>query len=381
MWAAVCLSLGAALALYIVAGYPILLAFGRFHTSPPARKDTGLHPTVSALMVVYNGERFIAAKLESLLAQRYPAGRLEILVVSDGSTDGTGQIAESFGGRGVRLIRVPHGGKAAALNAGFPHCSGEVLFLTDVRQTLDPDAVAHLAANFADPAVGVATGELRFLGLDTMGEQADMGMYWRYELWVRRRHCQIDSTFAATGCIYAVRRSLVDPIPADTLTDDAVIPLRAFFRGYRVLFDPEALAFDYPAVEGAEFRRRLRTLAGLWQVSIRMPELFGGANRMRLHFLSHKVSRLALPWALLLILAGTLGMVASPLGQALLAAQALFVLLALADSLAPRNSHLKRVTSPARTFLVMNAAALFSIAVFFVPPETLWRTTRVTDRR
>lgn len=380
MWAVVCLTVGAALALYIVAGYPILLAAGKFHSLPPVRKDMGLQPPVSALMAVYNGERFVAAKLESLLAQRYPAGRLEILVVSDGSTDGTDRIVESFAGRGVRLIRVPHGGKAAALNAGLPYCSGDVIFLTDVRQTLDPDAVSHLAANFADPTVGVATGELRFLGRETIGEQADMEMYWRYELWVRRRHCEIDSMFAATGCVYAVRRSLVDPIPADTLTDDAVIPLRTFFKGYRVLFDPEALAFDYPVVQGAEFRRRLRTLAGLWQVSIRMPELFGGANRMRVHFLSHKVLRLALPWALLLMLAGTLGLRASPLRHVLLAAEALFVFTALADVLAPRNSHLKRATSPARTFLLMNAAAFLSIVVFFVPPETLWRTTRVTDR-
>jgi cellulose synthase/poly-beta-1,6-N-acetylglucosamine synthase-like glycosyltransferase len=264
------------------------------------------------------------------------------------------------------------------LNAGLKYCAGEVLFLTDVRQTLDPDAVSHLAANFADPSVGAATGELRCPCHEAIGEQADMEVYWRYELWVRRRHSLIDSTFAATGCLYAVRRSLVDPIPADTLTDDLVIPLRAFFKGYRVIFDPEALASDYPVVEGAEFRRRLRTLAGLWQVSIRMPALFGRANRMRLHFLSHKSSRLALPWALLLIVLGTLGLDASVSRDCLLAGLAMFAVLALADGLAPGRSQWKRVTSPARTFLLMNAAAFLSIVVFFIPPATLWRTTRVT---
>ncbi len=381
MWPAVWLSAGAALTLYIGAVYPLLLAVWKFRCLPPVRKDMRGLPTVSALLAVRDGEQFIRAKLESLLALRYPAGRLEILVVSDGSTDGTDGIVESFADRGVRLLRVPGGGKAAALNAGLQHCSGEILFLTDVRQTLDPDAAAHLAANFADPSVGVATGELRYVGPESIGEQADMELYWRYELWVRRRHSRIDSMFGATGCICAVRRSLVDPIPSDTLTDDAVIPLRAFFGGYRVIVDPEALAFDYPAVEGAEFRRRLRTLAGLWQVSIRMPELFSGANRMRLHFLSHKFSRLVLPWSLLLVVLGTLALDASPLRQGLLAAEALFAALALADAVLPRKSQLKRITSPARTFIAMNAAAFLSIVVFFVPPATLWRTTRVTIRR
>jgi cellulose synthase/poly-beta-1,6-N-acetylglucosamine synthase-like glycosyltransferase len=207
-----------------------------------------------------------------------------------------------------------------------------------------------------------------------------MELYWRYELWARRRHSEIDSMFGATGCICAIRRALVDPLPPDALTDDAVLPLRAFFRGYRVVFDPAAIAYDYPAAEGTEFRRRLRTLAGLWQVCLHMPELFTGANRMRLHFLSHKFSRLALPWAILLVCAATLALDDSPFRTFLLIAEATGVLLALVDALVPKKFPLKRLTSPARTFMSMNAAALLSITVFFVRPATLWRTTRVKVR-
>jgi hypothetical protein len=225
--------------------------------------------------------------------------------------------------------------------------------------------------------VGVVTGELRFPGNDSTGEQRDLGLYWRYELWARRRHSEIDSTFVATGCIYAIRRDLAAPLPADTLADDAVMPLRAFFRGRRVIFDPAAIAFDYPSAEGVEFRRRLRTLAGLWQVCIRMPELFTRANRMRLHFLSHKFSRLTLPWAVLLVVAATLALRASPLRTSLLIAEAAVAAMALVDAVLPKGFPLKRATSPARTFLLMNAAALLSTRVFFVQPATLWRTTRV----
>jgi hypothetical protein len=147
-----------------------------------------------------------------------------------------------------------------------------------------------------------------------------------------------------------------------------------------VILDPEAIAFDYPAAEGMEFRRRLRTLAGTWQVCIRMPELFTGANRMRLHFLSHKVSRLALPWGVLLVCAATLGLEASTFRTVLLIGEALLMGLAAVDLVVPRKVFLKRVTSPARTFISMNVAALLSVLVFFVPPATLWRTTRVKVR-
>jgi cellulose synthase/poly-beta-1,6-N-acetylglucosamine synthase-like glycosyltransferase len=377
MWAYAGLAVGAAAALYTMVFYPAFLALARRRTAPPVRKDMGFRATVSTVLAVHDGERYIGAKLESLLALRYPAELLDITVVSDGSTDGTDGIVESFASRGVRLLRVPHAGKPAAINAGVQQATGEILFFTDVRQPLDADALAHLVANFADPSVGAATGELRILGADAIGVQRDLGVYWRYELWARERHSEIDSVFSVTGCIYAMRRSLASPLPTDALTDDAVMSQRVFFRGYRVIFDPQAIAYDYPMAGTTEFRRRLRTLAGLWQVCIRMPELFTGANRMRLDFLSHKFSRLALPWAVLLAGTATLALDASPLKDLLVNGAAILAILALVDRWVPRRYALKRVTSPARTFLAMNAAALLSVVVFFVRPSTLWRTTRV----
>jgi cellulose synthase/poly-beta-1,6-N-acetylglucosamine synthase-like glycosyltransferase len=381
MLAAVLLAAASIVIFYVIIGYPLLLAFFPGRAAPPVRKDTGFRARVSVLLAVHNGEEFIRGKLESILALNYPAHLLEILVISDGSTDATDAIVESFAERGVRLLRTSRGGKAAALNLALSHASGEILFLTDVRQTIHPEALAHLVANFADPSVGAVTGELRVLRPDRVGEQADMELYWRYELWARRRHSRIDSTFSTTGCIYALRRSLAEPIRPDTLADDVMIPLKAFFRGYRVIFESEAIAFDFPTAEGAEFRRRLRTLAGLWQVHARLPQLFTRANRMRRHFLSHKFARLLLPWAILLAWAATLALPASPFRSFLLIDELALVALAVLDRFVPRGFFLKRISSPAKTFLAMNVAALLSVAVFVIPFATLWQPTRVKLRR
>jgi cellulose synthase/poly-beta-1,6-N-acetylglucosamine synthase-like glycosyltransferase len=301
---------------------------------------------------------------------------MEILVVSDGSTDETDSIAGEFAGRGVRLLRQPQQGKSAALNAGMAQATGEILFFTDVRQPLNRLALSHLVASFADPSVGAATGELRLQGSEP-GVQADLGLYWRYEMWVRKHHSAIDSVFNATGCIYALRRDLATCIPVDTLADDAELAIRAYLAGYRVILDTAATAYDYPVVSGGEFRRRLRGMAGVWQVFARHPRLFLPANRMWLHFLSHKFGRLALPWAVVAAAAAAAGLPASPLGAGLAAGGLALVGLAALDLLMPAGFPLKRLSSPARTFLSMSAAALLSCAVFFVEPRRFWSPTRV----
>jgi cellulose synthase/poly-beta-1,6-N-acetylglucosamine synthase-like glycosyltransferase len=368
--------LAAAAAVYILAGYPLLLALAPFRRSPAVRKDLSFQRSVTVILAVRDGGSFLRAKLESLLAQEYPKELMEILVVSDGSTDETDSIAGEFAGRGVRLLRQPQRGKAAALNAGLARATGEILFFTDVRQPLNRLALSHLVANFADASVGAATGELRLQG-SAPGVQADLGLYWRYETWVRKRHSAIHSVFQASGCIYALRRDLAACIPVDTLADDAELAIRAYLAGYRVILDTAATAYDYPVVSGGEFRRRLRGMAGVWQVFARHPRLFLPANRMWLHFLSHKFGRLALPWAVVAAAAAAAGLPASPLGAGLAAGGLALVGLAALDLLMPAGFPLKRLSSPARTFLSMSAAALLSCAVFFVEPRRFWSPTRV----
>jgi cellulose synthase/poly-beta-1,6-N-acetylglucosamine synthase-like glycosyltransferase len=368
---------GAALTFYIVAGYPLLLALVPFRGAPPVRKDPEYRARVTVIVAVYNGAAFVAAKLDSILALDYPRELMEIIIVSDGSTDHTEPIVQQYADRGVVLISAPRRGKASALNDALRQSTGDLIFFTDIRQPLHKMALAHLVANFADPSVGVATGLMRLFP-GQHGEQADMDLYWRYEVWARRKHSLIHSTFTATGCIYAIRRSLVEPLPADTLSDDAVLALRAFFSGYRVILDTEAIATDYPALPGTEFRRRFRTLAGLWQTFLRHPRLFSAAaTPMRFHFLSHKFSRLLLPWAVLLTIGATFALPNSSLRFSMVLGERALVFLAFIDQFVPAAIPVKRLTSPARTFVAMNLAALAAAVVFFVPASWLWVPTRI----
>jgi biofilm PGA synthesis N-glycosyltransferase PgaC len=371
--AGVLLLSGVAFLFYVLFGYPILLGLRARTSARPVNKGACIK-SVSVLLAVKNGEKFLSAKLESILALDYPRELVEILVISDGSTDRTDEIAAGFLSQRVRLIRIPPGGKALALNAGMQQASGEILFFTDVRQPLAQDSLRQLIACFADPAVGAASGELIILDGRTNAE-ASVGLYWRYEKWIRSRLSQIDSVMGATGCIYAIRRELATPMPAGTLLDDVYLPLAAFFRGFRVIFDGSAKAFDYPTPLDAEFRRKVRTQAGVYQVIGEYPQLLGPGNRMWIDFVSHKLGRLLLPYACLLIAVSSL-FVPDPWRLLVIAAQAVFYGLAMLDLWIPERSLPKQLTSPIRTFVVLMAAAFCAGSILLKPQGDFWKESK-----
>ncbi len=370
--------LAALFVVYTVAIYPIaVLALAR--RRPRAVRAAPCEPTVTVLLPVRNGEAYVERKLQSLAALDYPQSLIEVLVLSDGSTDGTEHLVERWPASNVRLIRLPAQGKAAALNAGIREAHGEILFLTDVRQPLEPASLRLLTACFADPEVGAASGEIVILAGHTQAE-ADIGLYRRYEQTVRRALSAIDSVPGATGAIYAMRRSLARPMPPDTLLDDVFLPLAAFFAGFRVVLEPRARAIDYPTSLHTEFARKVRTLAGVWQIVRFFPTLVTPGNRMLWHFLSHKVFRLLLPHALLALLACSF-FLAPPLRLLALAWQALFYAAALVDIVVPEGFVLKRLTSPVRTFVVLMAASFCAAAILIFPARLLWRPTTVRAGR
>jgi poly-beta-1,6-N-acetyl-D-glucosamine synthase len=372
-------ALGAAFVIYVLFGYPLLLAIRSRRGHRPVRKELEWR-TVSVVLPVRNGERWIRQKLQSILALNYPHDLIEILVISDGSTDRTDEIVREYAlDGGVRLIRIANSGKAVAINKAIGQARGEILFFTDVRQSLDTSSLRHLVACFGDPEVGAASGELIIRTGDTH-EEANLGLYWRYEKWIRKHLSRIDSVPGATGCIWAMRANLAGPLPPDCLVDDVHMPLRAFFRGYRVILDPEAKAFDYPTQLEAEFRRKVRTQAGVYQVIGAYPELLGPANRMWVHFVSHKLGRLLLPWALLAVAVFSF-FLPRPWGLFALAGQGSFYGLALLDLALPERSPLKRLTSPVRTFVVLMAAAMWAVSILFIPRRQLWKETRVRSTR
>lgn len=361
-----------ALAFYIILVYPLLLAlWGHFFARPVRRERR--RESVSAIIPVYNGERYIADKLRSILALEYPRDLLEILVVSDGSTDSTESIAEGFTPLGVRLLKIPRGGKCAALNAAIPQTKGAILLLTDVRQTLAPDSLQHLVDCFADPSVGVASGELIIRNPATQ-EEAQIESYWRYESWIRGHLSSLDSIFGATGPFYAIRRELAVPIPVSMLLDDMYLPLSAFFRGYRLVVERSAHAYDYPTSLQTEFRRKVRTLAGNYQVLLAYPALLGPGNRMWFHFVSYKLGRLLLPWLVVLATVAS-AYLPAPWRLPVVAAEIAFYFLAAVDPRIPAGSWLQRLSSPANTFVTMMAAGICALSVLFVPAQRLWKVT------
>jgi poly-beta-1,6-N-acetyl-D-glucosamine synthase len=360
---------------YVLFGYPLLLDWiSRKHDHPIA-KDDKLR-SVSIILPVRNGAAFLARKLESLLSLNYPRELVEIVVVSDDSDDGTDDIARQFGVRGVRVLRAARGGKSAAINQGVPLTTGEILVFTDVRQVIDPDALRNLIACFGDPKVGAVSGQLSIVD-EQSHEEANTSLYWKYELWMRTRMCRIDSSFGTTGAFYGLRRSLWQPFPPGVLLDDAYLPLKAaFFQGYRVIYEPTARMFDFPTALDSEFRRKVRTQAGLYQLLEVMPELLSSRNRMRLHFLSGKYGRTVVPHCLILMALSTFGL-PSGLRTSAALGQLAFYLAALLDPVVPPKFVLKKITSPIRTFVVLMTAAFFALRVFFVSPTSLWKETKV----
>lgn len=330
---------------YVYVGYPALLVVWtwlRPNTIRPAKatwqKRDGARqnlPSVSIVVAAKNEARRLTARLENLLALDYPAGCRQIIVVSDGSTDDTLEVLAAFEGA-VDVVSLPSSGKAAALNAGVARARHEILVFADARQRFAPDALRALVAPLVDPDVGGVSGEL-VLDCEARQSTADspvgagIGAYWSFEKWLRRKETVIGSTLGVTGAIYALRRALWRPLPPDTILDDVLAPMRAVLAGRRVVFTDRAKAFDRAALSSeAEARRKVRTLAGNVQLLWLEPRLLVPfVNPVWLQFCSHKLGRLAVPYALLTLMTSSIALASQHVFYAaVLAGQCGFYLLA-----------------------------------------------------
>ena len=314
---------------YTFAGYGALIALlarGRgVKSAPPAPP-----PDVCAVLVAHNEETRIAARLENLLASDYPPEKLRILLVSDGSTDATLARAAALDPSRVTVLAQPvRAGKAAGLNTALAQATGDLIVFTDARQRFAPDAIARLAAHFADPRIAAVSGALE---IDPARSAAGTGVdfYWRYEKSLRAAESRFDSCIGCTGAIYAIRRALFTPLPPDTVLDDVLIPMRLAVAGHRVIHDPAARAFDpQPLEPAAETLRKRRTLAGNFQMLFRHPAwLLPWRNRLWWQLLSHKYLRLCAPVFLIVLLAASAALAAHPLYRTALALQLAFYLAA-----------------------------------------------------
>ncbi|HUV36782.1 MAG TPA: glycosyltransferase family 2 protein [Patescibacteria group bacterium] len=348
--------------------YPLLVVFAsrvsRLIRHHARMRDGGWDspPSVTLIIVVYNEEKRIEAKLRNCRELDYPGELLTVCFVSDGSTDGTNAILEKQDG----LLFIRDGrnlGKPSRLNDALERCTSEIVVFSDVRQMYREDAIKRLVEDFDDPAVGAVSGELVFRDPRDDTERS-IGLYWTYEKIIRRAESDIDSTLGATGAIYAVRRDLVGPIPPDTVLDDIEFPLQAFKKGYRVIFEPGAVAYDAAVSEiGREFGRKTRTLAGNFQLFSRNPWLFNPfRNRIFLQTISHKFFRLLVPYALIVLLASSLlqGGIAY---RVFFASQVLAYLLGCAALLSAAIRRI-RPANLASVFISLNAASVVALHMF-----------------
>lgn len=360
---------------YTYFGYPCLIALMARLRPAPVRRRPEHQPSVTVVVAAHNEAERIVDRVENLLGQQYPADRLQVLIVSDGSTDATADRLRELEQRDprVRGLSLPvRQGKAAALNAAMERVGSDLVVFADARQRFAPDAVARLAGNFADPAIGSVSGELMFEG-ETEGVAAQVGLYWRYEKWIRRSESEFGSMLGATGAIYAIRRELWTPLPSGTLLDDFLTPMRIVLAGRRAIFDGRSVAWDRPSREARrEMRRKIRTLAGNFQALAREPRLLWPWSNPATWFQlwSHKIFRLLVPYGLVGMAAGSLAARGWFYGFAALA-QAAFYGLALGGWMAERRGRAigSRLAAVAWTFTALNAAAVAG----------LWAWLRGTD--
>lgn len=340
---------------YVYVGYPLLAAV-RAKLTTRLRLSAPIEPFVSIVVIANNEEEQIGARIENLLALDYPAGRREIVIASDGSTDSTVARARLYESRGVSVRSfAARRGKSAVLNMVVPGLRGDVVLFADARQRFDAGTLRALVENFADPAVGAVSGELVITTSDRTGAAGrGSAFYWRYEKFIRSTEGRADSTVGATGAIYAIRRDLFEPIPDDTILDDVLIPLRIVRKGYRVLFEPRARAYDSASATAQhEFVRKARTIAGTFQLFSRELWLFNPRrNRLWLETMSHKALRLALPvlHAALFVASMVLAPTGSWFYQAAFAGQTMFYAAAIIGSTQGCN--------PRRSFVVTVPCAI-----------------------
>jgi poly-beta-1,6-N-acetyl-D-glucosamine synthase len=363
-----------ALIIYTYIGYPCLLWLRARWKFRPVKRGPNA-PFVSVVMVVRNEEQVLESKLRNLLSLEYPSDHWEIVIVSDGSTDRTEAILRSHG-ENPRVQVVMNQlslGKAAGINDAMALAHGEIVVFTDARQRIESQAVCLLAENFADPEVGCVSGEL-ILGNPDSGLEAaaGAGLYWKIEKRIRAMESASRSVVGATGALYAVRHSLVVPLPSGTILDDVFIPMNVVRQKARVVLDQRARAWDSPNLgTKREFNRKVRTLTGNYQLVQIAPWLLTGLNPIRLEFISHKLLRLFVPFALVLTLFATMFLDAA-IYRVALGCQLAFYGFSLLGLAPFKKGPLTRISDAASTFVMLNTAALLAFRNFLTGRKAVW---------
>lgn len=361
--------------------YPVLIyILSQFYKKPIRGKY--LFPKVSVIISAYNEEANIENKIKTLLCLEYPENNIEFLIASDGSTDKTDEIIKRF--KKIKFFRQePRQGKPSMLNFLTSKASGEILVFTDARQRLDSKSIQEIVKYFVDSKVGSVSGELHYEWEEGNKTASGLGLYWRYEKFIRKSESRMGSMLGATGALYAIRRELFPELPENLILDDVYIPMKIVEKGFRAVFDKRAKVYDKIFVDTrAEFLRKTRTLAGNYQLFFYLRGLFNPfKGKIAWQFFSHKFLRLIVPFLLVILFISSLNMPSKigtvPAGncpyfyQVFLLLQIIFYIFAALGVIFKKENRLFDIPN---MFCVMNIAAVVGLyQILFNKTGSKWQ--------
>lgn len=339
-------------------------------------------PTVTLLVAAFDEADVIEAKLRNCLTLDYPRSKLDVLVVTDGSTDETYAIARRFAPQGVRVEhQAERRGKLHAIQRVLPLAEGEIVVSTDANALLNPESLRMMMRHFGDPEVGCVAGEKRIL----TGEKdvsAGEGLYWRYESFLKRLDSRMGAVMGAAGELLAFRRACYEALPPDTILEDFVLSMRLVQQGFRVVYEPEAYALEAASLSiGDEFKRKARIVAGGWQAAFRLKGLLWPSRPLvTFQYVSHRLLRwLFVPLLLPLVLVSNAVLASHGPGlyRGLLWAQGAFYLAACYGALVQRGGRRARWYYLPFYFVFMNVAALAGAWRFWTGGQAVtWEKAR-----
>jgi len=368
-----------ALVFYTYVGYSLLIMLlARFSRDKLARRD--IEPRVTFLITAYNEERDIAQKLQNTLALNYPRDRLEILVASDGSTDKTDEIVRGFASQGVRLVRVEgRVGKTETQNQAVRQATGDVIVFSDATTKYERMNLRKIVRNYADPTVGAVSGRYEYF--NPTGASIGVGniLFWKYENFIKSSQTRIKTITGCCGCIYSVRRALYEPLPPDIISD-LVEPLKILEKGYRIVFEPDAVAHEETTEKtGEEFNMRIRVITRGMRGMLFMRKLFNPLRHgfVAFQLISHKLLRWLMPVFMVAALASNAFLLGRPFYNLTFALQAAFYALAILGWLAERFHVRSRILSVPLYFSTVNLASLISMYRIWKGHKAVtWETLR-----
>lgn len=359
---------------YTYFGYPVLIRICALLFERKVEKGC-IEPEVSFIITGHNEEKVIENKIINTLALDYPKEKIKIIVASDGSTDRTVDIAERFCSKEVAVIQCPRRGKVSAINDAVRQAAGDIIIFSDCRQRFDKGSIRSLVENFNDLSVGAVSGEL-IIDKGGAGFGSSMVTYWNYEKSVRKNESVCDSVIGATGAIWAIRKNLFEPYPQDILVEDLYQPMRTVLKGYRVIFEPLARAYDTASQRPEqEIKRKIRTIAGNWQIFLAMPELFNPLrNRALLQFVSHKVFRVLIPIFLAAAFFSNLLLLGNAPYRAFFFIQAVFYFMCCLSVIVGRGHILPGFFRGLHAFAVLNYSSVAGFINFVLRRQgVLWK--------